>query len=80
MPVLERSIEAFRRRHGYTPERARGAAELTIGRAVRDMLAGDMTALDRVPAELYEEARRRYDEGIAAGDAATPRRNGTWGS
>jgi hypothetical protein len=55
MPVLERSIETFRRRHGHTPERARGEAELTIGRAVRAMLAGEKTALDRMPPELYAE-------------------------
>lgn len=66
----DRAIEAFGKRFGYSPARARTEAERRIRVAVNDYLAGDQTALDRVPDELRPEARQRAEERLAAGEGA----------
>lgn len=70
MATREAAIAAFGRRHGYAPGKAAAVADVKIQNAVDDQLAGDMTALDRLPDELRQFARDIYEERYAAGEGA----------
>jgi hypothetical protein len=70
MATLDQAIETFGKRHHYPPEKARTEAERRMNVEIANALAGDMTAIDRVPDELRQFARDRYEERWRAGEGA----------
>jgi hypothetical protein len=69
MPTLEQAIEAFGKRYGYPPAKARVETERLIRIAVDERLSGrDPTAIDRVPDELRQHAHDQLADRLAAGE------------
>lgn len=82
MATLDEAIAAFAKRHAYPLKLARQEAERRMRIEVQNALAGDMTAIDRVPDELRQHARDQYEKRLQAGEGArgVVRFSGTWGT